>query len=96
MEENKTNLCVVYARFSSSDQKSELDRQLATVVTAVTQQGFTVSKIVTEIGSGLNGHRPKLKRLLSDSSVKQIAIEHKDRLMRERRRICGIGSTIPR
>ncbi|MEN8215916.1 MAG: IS607 family transposase [Pseudomonadota bacterium] len=79
-EDNKE--CVVYARVSSRDQKSDLDRQVARVIRAVTKQGFMVSKMVTEIGSGLNGHRPKLKRLLSDSSVKIIAIEHKDRLMR--------------
>lgn len=74
--------CVVYARVSSSDQKTDLDRQIARVVEAVTQQGLTVSKTVSEIGSGLNGHRPKLIRLLKDSSIKVIAIEHKDRLMR--------------
>jgi putative resolvase len=74
--------CIVYARVSSNDQKSDLERQIARVVSAVTGQGFTVSKTVTEIGSGLNGHRPKLMRLLRDSSIKIIAIEHKDRLMR--------------
>ncbi len=80
-EENNLD-CVVYARVSSSDQKTNLDRQIARVVEAVTQQGLTVSKTVSEIGSGLNGHRPKLIRLLKDSSIKVIAIEHKDRLMR--------------
>jgi len=30
----------------------------------------------------LNGHRPKLMRLLNNSSIKIIAVEHKDRLMR--------------
>ena len=35
-----------------------------------------------EIGSALNGHRPKLKKLLSNSSVKIIIVEHPDRLMR--------------
>jgi len=80
-EENHLD-CVVYARVSSNDQKPDLDRQVARIVEAVTSRGLRVSKTVTEIGSGLNGHRPKLKRLLSDSSVKLIAIEHKDRLMR--------------
>lgn len=89
VEENKKDKdCVVYARVSSGDQKPDLDRQVARVLEAVTGQGFTVSKTVTEIGSGLNGHRPKLMRLLKDSSVKTIAVEHKDRLMRERIRIC--------
>ncbi len=79
-EDNKE--CVVYARVSSNNQKSELDRQVAKVVNAVTQLGLKVSKTVTEIGSGLNDHRPKLMQLLSDPSVKIIAIEHKNRLMR--------------
>ncbi len=81
-EKTENKDCVVYARVSSSDQKSDLDRQIARVIAIVTQQGFTVSKTVTEIGSGLNGHRPKLMRLLGNSSIKIIAVEHKDRLMR--------------
>ncbi|HHB93227.1 MAG TPA: IS607 family transposase [Thioploca sp.] len=80
--EEKNLDCVVYARVSSSDQEPDIDRQIARVIEAVTQQGFTVSKTVTEIGSALNGNRPKLIRLLRDSSIKVIAVEHKDRLMR--------------
>ncbi|HDN25666.1 MAG TPA: IS607 family transposase [Thioploca sp.] len=78
----KNKDCVVYVRVSSGDQKSDIDRQIARVVAIVTQQGFTVSKTVTEIGAGLNGHKPKFMRLLSDSSIKIIAVEYKDRLMR--------------
>jgi predicted site-specific integrase-resolvase len=37
---------------------------------------------VTEIGSGLNGHRPKLLRLLRDAEVNLILVENRDRLMR--------------
>jgi putative resolvase len=44
--------------------------------------GFVVAQTVTEIGSGLNKHRPKLIKLLTDSSVKNILVEHRDRLMR--------------
>ncbi len=66
--------CVVYARVSSIDQKPDLDRQIARVVEAVTQLGFTISKTVTEIGSGFPVNRPKLIiRLLRDSSIKVIA-----------------------
>ena len=81
-EKTENKDCVVYARVSSSDQKSDLDRQIARVIAIVTQQGFTVSKTVTEIGSGLNGHRPKLMRLLGTFDKLIIAVEHKDRLMR--------------
>ena len=44
-------------------------------VSEITSLGLTVSKIVTEIGSGLNGHRPKLKKLLADPLVHKIAVE---------------------
>jgi len=41
-----------------------------------------VGKAVAEIGSGLNGHRPKLMNLLADPKVRVILVEHRDRLMR--------------
>lgn len=37
---------------------------------------------MTEVGSGLNGNRPKLRRLLSDPAVTVIVVEHRDRLAR--------------
>jgi putative resolvase len=37
---------------------------------------------VEELGSGLNGKRPKLLKLLADSSVTRIVVEHRDRLAR--------------
>ena len=81
--ENSRSLDVaIYARVSSFDQKNDLDRQVARLVSFANQKGFSVSRTITEIGSGLNGHRPKLMKLLSDQSVKIILIEHRDRLMR--------------
>ena len=41
-----------------------------------------INQIVTEIGSGLNGRRPKLIKILRDRSIQNILIEHRDRLMR--------------
>jgi hypothetical protein len=37
---------------------------------------------VSEVGSGLNGHRPKLTKLLADMTVGAIVVEHRERLMR--------------
>jgi putative resolvase len=37
---------------------------------------------VTEIASGLNDERPKLKQLLTDAKVGVIVVEHRDRLTR--------------
>ena len=38
--------------------------------------------MVKEIGSGVNDTRPKLLKLLTDPTVGQIVVEHKDRLTR--------------
>jgi len=38
--------------------------------------------VVTEVGSGLNGRRRKLHRLLADPGVDTIVVEHRDRLAR--------------
>ena len=38
--------------------------------------------MVAEVGSGLNGKRPKLARVLSDPSASVIVVEHRDRLAR--------------
>jgi putative resolvase len=37
---------------------------------------------VSEIGSGLNGHRAKVMRLLADPAVRTIVVEPRDRLAR--------------
>ncbi len=73
---------VVYARVSSHDQRAGLDRQVARVTEWVTGQGLAVAEVVCEVGSGLNGKRPKLRRILSDPSATVIVVEHRDRLAR--------------
>jgi predicted site-specific integrase-resolvase len=45
-------------------------------------QGYQVLKEVSEIGSGVNGRRKKLLRLLQNPQVHTILVEHKDRLAR--------------
>jgi predicted site-specific integrase-resolvase len=72
----------LYARVSSNDQKTDLERQLARLVQHATESGLNVAKCVTEIGSGLNGHRPKLLKLLGDREISGIVVEHRDRLAR--------------
>jgi putative resolvase len=41
-----------------------------------------VSKTAAEVGSGLDGRRPKLRALLADPAVQTIVVEHRDRLAR--------------
>ncbi len=72
----------LYARVSSADQKSDLERQLGRLVTYANDQKLKVVKSVTEIGSGLNGRRHKLLDLLKDSTMSGIVVEHRDRLAR--------------
>ena len=74
--------CVVYARVSSADQKEDLDRQAGRVVEWVAQQGCRPDEIVKEIGSGLNGNRLGLRRLVSDHTVSMIVVEHRERFCR--------------
>jgi putative resolvase len=74
--------CVVYARVSSHDQRADLDRQVARVTGWATGQGIRVDEVVTEVGSGMNGHRRKLARILGDPTVTTVVVEHRDRLAR--------------
>jgi len=80
--EPPSHAVALYARVSSADQKADLDRQVARLMAYASGQGWVVTKAVSEIGSGLNGHRPQLMRVLSDPPVTTIVVEHRDRLMR--------------
>jgi putative resolvase len=81
-EPSPAGLVVVYARVSSADQKADLDRQVARVTAWATSQGVAVSRVVTEVGSALNGHRKKFLDLLRDPAVSTIVVEHRDRFAR--------------
>jgi predicted site-specific integrase-resolvase len=78
----KTNNAALYARVSSTDQQDDLERQLQRLRDYAAKQGFPVIKEVTEIGSGLNGRRKKLLKILQDPSASIIVVEHRDRLAR--------------
>src|SRR5262245_35644227 len=73
---------VLYARVSSADQKSDLERQMQRLRGSAAAMGYSVSKVVREIASGLNDHRPKLARLLTDPTIGTVVVEHRDRLTR--------------
>jgi len=72
----------LYARVSSAEQKEDLDRQMQRLKDYAASHGYQVSKMVSELASGLNDKRPKLMKLLTDASVGMIVIEHRDRLTR--------------
>ncbi len=81
-EEPKRGSSVIYARVSSSDQKSDLDRRVARVLAWATEHGYSVDRVVTEVGSALNEHRPKFLSLLGDPKAEIILVEHRDRFCR--------------
>ena len=74
--------CVVYARVSSADQKADLERQVGRVMEWALVQGCRPDEVVKEIGSGLNGNRQRLRRLVADHIVTTIVVEHRERLSR--------------
>jgi putative resolvase len=60
----------------------DLERQAGRVAEECGKRGITLDATVTEVGSGLNGHRVKLRELLADACVTRIVVEHRDRLAR--------------
>jgi putative resolvase len=73
---------VIYARVSSHDQRADLDRQVSRLTAWATDQDLAVRQVVVEVGSGVNGRRAKVRRILSDPDAKVIVVEHRDRLAR--------------
>jgi predicted site-specific integrase-resolvase len=63
---------VRYARVSSADQKEDPERQVQRLQAFAQEQGWTEVKAATEIGSGPNGKRKKLLRILRDPQVVRI------------------------
>jgi len=72
----------LYARVSSADQKSDLDRQLSRLSPFAAAQGLPVAHSLKEVGSGLNGRRRLMLRVLKDPKIHAIVVEPRDRLMR--------------
>lgn len=76
----ETKECVIYARVSSNDQKEDLERQANRLKDFAITNGYIIKDIVTEIGSGLNGSRKKLLKVLRTDC--NIIVENTDRLTR--------------
>lgn len=72
----------VTARYGPAPYGSDLDRQVARVTAWATGRKLAVSRVVTEVGSALNGHRKKFLALLRDPAVSTIVVEHRDRFAR--------------
>jgi predicted site-specific integrase-resolvase len=69
----------VYARVSSAERRADLDRQVARVAAWATGEGLAVDRMVTEVGSALDGRCDKFLALLRDRRVTTIVVEHRGR-----------------
>lgn len=72
----------LYARVSSAEQKTDAARQMERLRDYAAARGYQVTAEVTEIASGLNDERPKLKELLTNAKIGVLVVEHRDRLTR--------------
>ncbi|MBD2294363.1 IS607 family transposase [Anabaena sphaerica FACHB-251] len=73
---------VIYARVSSSENKSNLESQAQRLEDYCTAKGYQIVRVVKEVGSGVNDNRRKLIDLLNQDDYSLIVCEHKDRLSR--------------
>lgn len=74
--------CAIYARESSSENKSALASQTDGLTRYATARGWQITHVVQETGSGMNDQRQRLHKLLHKKDFDILLIEHKDRLTR--------------
>ena len=72
----------LYCRVSSSENKTSLESQKQRLLDYCAAKGYKVSRVVTEVGSGINDTRKQWLSLLQDRTVRIIVVEHKDRFTR--------------
>ena len=62
-----------YARVSSAEQKPHLQNQANRLWAHAGQNRIPMDEVVSEIASGLNDKRPKLRKLLADPAIHTIS-----------------------
>jgi len=82
LDRDMAGKAAIYARVSSAENKDNLERQAERLTHYAIAKGYTVQRIVKEIGSGLNDNRKKLEKLLKQDDYQFLIVEHKDRLGR--------------
>jgi len=84
-EEAKEVRAIIYARVSSSDQKSDLERQIEHLTQYCSAKGYRVIDILSDIASGLKTNRRGLLKLFNyvvNKQVDIVVITYRDRLTR--------------
>ena len=79
---NNKNKVILYARVSSRNNLPSLDGQIQRMRDYSAAKGYIVVDEVKEIASGLNDHRPKLRKLFKRDDYGILLSEHRDRLTR--------------
>ena len=74
--------CAIYARESSSENKTALESQKSGLTRYAEAKGYQIVRVVTEFGSGVNDERKRLTALLKQRDFDVLLVEHKDRLSR--------------
>ena len=83
--ENKIRKNIIYCRVSSQNQKNDLLKQIEFVKQFCYNSGKIYDDIYVDVGSGLNYNRKNFIKLLDEitnGSIDEIIIAHKDRLVR--------------
>ncbi len=81
----KGDLTIGYCRVSSKDQEFDLDRQVIRLKELSDNNSITITRIIKDIGSGMNYNKKGFKELLNliiTGQVNHLVILHKDRLLR--------------
>ena len=84
-ENNNSRKIILYARFSTNNQKDYLKNQILFLQNFVNAKGIIVDEVVEDIGSDLNYNRKKWNKLINEcmeNKIDTIYITHKDRFIR--------------
>jgi putative resolvase len=81
-ERKPEGLVAIYTRVSSHEHRANLERQVQRLEDYCAAKGYQVSRVVKEIGSGVNDNRAKFLALLEDQRITTIVVEHKDQATR--------------
>jgi len=82
---SKVVRAVIYARVSSSDQKSDLERQVEYLTQYCSSKGYRVTDVLSDIASGLKTDRKGLLKLFNyviNRQVDVVVVTYRDRLTR--------------
>jgi len=76
---------IIYARVSSSDQKTDLERQVQYLTQYCSAKGYRVVDVLSDVASGLSTERRGLLKLFDyavNRQVDVVVVAYKDRLTR--------------